>query len=65
MESEKDKDKDKEELVLKSKKTNEVMDRFLFQGKPYGRDSNKRISFERHLCHLTAESLTLCEMPAF
>jgi len=33
MESEMDKDKDKEELVLKSKKTNEVMNRFLFQGK--------------------------------
>ena len=67
-EKDKDKDKDKEELVLKSKKTNEVTKRFLFQGKPYGRDSNKQISFERHLCHLTAESLTtlsLYEMPAF
>ena len=65
-ESEKE-DKDKV-VILKSKKTNEVMNRFLFQGKLYGRDSKKQISYERHICQLTAESLTrlsLCEMPAF
>jgi len=46
MESEKeDKDKDKE-VVLKSKKAYEVINRFLFQGKPYGRDSKKQISYE-------------------
>jgi len=40
-ESEKeDKDKDKA-VILKSKKTNEEMNRFLFQGKPYGRGSKK------------------------
>jgi len=53
-------------VILKSKKTNEVLNRFLFQGKPYGKDSKKQISYERHICQLTAESLTtLCEMPAF
>jgi len=68
MESEKeDKDKDKE-VVLKSKKAYEVINRFLFQGKPYGRDSKKQISYERNLCKLIAEllsTLSLCKMPAF
>ena len=70
MESENEKkDEEKEELVLKKpKKSNEVMNRFLLQGKPYGRGSKKQISFEQHLCHLTAQSLTtlsLCELSAF